>query len=153
MRHETPLALIFIDIDHFKSINDTHGHSAGDFVLSELSAMLTTMLRTEDVLARFGGEEFTILCRGTDLAGVKVVAERLRVGDRAPRVRVRRHAHPGHDQRRRHGDPRLDDQGRGGVPGRRRQGDVRGEALGTQPRLRAYARRDDADAAAAPRPR
>src|SRR5215471_7776814 len=78
LRHETPLALIFIDIDHFKSINDVHGHSAGDFVLSELSAMLTTMLRTEDVLARFGGEEFTILCRGTDLAGVKVVAERLR---------------------------------------------------------------------------
>src|SRR4051812_24088062 len=78
LRHETPLALIFIDIDHFKSINDGHGHSAGDFVLSELSAMLTTMLRTEDVLARFGGEELTILCRGTDLAGVKVVAERLR---------------------------------------------------------------------------
>jgi diguanylate cyclase (GGDEF)-like protein len=78
LRHETPLALVFIDIDHFKSINDNHGHSAGDFVLSELSAMLTTMLRTEDVLARFGGEEFTILCRGTDLSGVKVVAERLR---------------------------------------------------------------------------
>src|SRR5438477_4410167 len=78
LRHDTPLALIFTDIDHFKSINDGHGHAAGDFVLSELSAMLTTMLRTEDVLARFGGEEFTILCRGTDLAGVKVVAERLR---------------------------------------------------------------------------
>jgi len=78
LRHETPLALIFIDIDLFKSINDTYGHAAGDYTLSELSAMLTTMLRTEDVLARFGGEEFTILCRGTDLAGVKVVAERLR---------------------------------------------------------------------------
>jgi two-component system cell cycle response regulator len=78
LRHGTPLALIFIDIDHFKNINDSHGHAAGDFVLSELSSMLMTMLRTEDVLARFGGEEFTILCRGTDLPGVKVVAERLR---------------------------------------------------------------------------
>jgi diguanylate cyclase (GGDEF)-like protein len=78
LRHGTPLALIFIDIDHFKTINDTHGHSAGDFVLAELSAMLSTLLRTEDVLARFGGEEFTILCRGTDLPGVRVVAERLR---------------------------------------------------------------------------
>jgi two-component system cell cycle response regulator len=78
LRHSTPLALIFIDIDHFKEVNDTHGHAAGDYVLSELSAMLSTLLRTEDVLARFGGEEFTILCRGTDLAGVKIVAERLR---------------------------------------------------------------------------
>jgi two-component system cell cycle response regulator len=78
LRHETPLALIFIDIDRFKEINDGHGHSAGDYVLSELSAMLAALLRTEDVLARFGGEEFTVLCRGTDLGGVKIVAERLR---------------------------------------------------------------------------
>jgi two-component system cell cycle response regulator len=78
VRHKAPLALIFIDIDHFKTINDSHGHAAGDFVLAELSSVLTTLLRTEDVLARFGGEEFTILCRGTGLANVNVVAERLR---------------------------------------------------------------------------
>ena len=78
LRHETPLALIFMDIDHFKDINDTRGHAAGDFVLSELSGMLVALLRTEDVLARFGGEEFTVLCRGTDLNGVRIVAERLR---------------------------------------------------------------------------
>src|SRR5215831_1834560 len=77
-RHKCPLALIFLDIDHFKKINDTHGHPAGDFVLSELSQMMTTLLRTEDVLARFGGEEFTILCRGSDLSGAKIVAERVR---------------------------------------------------------------------------
>jgi diguanylate cyclase (GGDEF)-like protein len=78
VRHETPLALIFIDIDHFKQINDTHGHPAGDAVLADLSALLTTLLRTEDVLARFGGEEFAVLCRGTDLPSCEIVAERLR---------------------------------------------------------------------------
>jgi two-component system cell cycle response regulator len=77
-RHSSPLALIFLDIDYFKRINDTHGHPAGDFVLSELSQLMATLVRTEDVLARFGGEEFTVLCRGTDLGGAKIVAERLR---------------------------------------------------------------------------
>ena len=77
-RHGSPLALIFLDIDHFKRINDSHGHPAGDFVLSELSQLMATLVRTEDVLARFGGEEFTVLCRGTDLGGAKIVAERLR---------------------------------------------------------------------------
>jgi diguanylate cyclase (GGDEF)-like protein len=77
-RHTSPLALIFLDIDFFKRINDTHGHPAGDFVLSELSQLMATLVRTEDVLARFGGEEFTVLCRGTDLGGAKIVAERLR---------------------------------------------------------------------------
>jgi len=77
-RHSSPLALIFLDIDYFKRINDTHGHPAGDFVLSELSQLMATLVRTEDVLARFGGEEFTVLCRGTDLTGAKIVAERLR---------------------------------------------------------------------------
>ncbi len=77
-RHGGPLALIFLDIDHFKKINDTHGHPAGDFVLAELSQMMADLLRTEDVLARFGGEEFTVLCRGSDLKGATIVAERLR---------------------------------------------------------------------------
>src|SRR6478735_9405386 len=77
-RHGGPLALIFLDIDFFKKINDTYGHPAGDFVLAELSQMMTTLLRTEDVLARFGGEEFTVLCRGSDLSGAQIVAERIR---------------------------------------------------------------------------
>jgi diguanylate cyclase (GGDEF)-like protein len=88
MRHQTPLALIFIDIDHFKTINDTHGHPAGDAVLADLSALLMSLLRTEDVLARFGGEEFTILCRGTDLGGAKIVAERLRAAVERRRFEV-----------------------------------------------------------------
>jgi len=77
-RHGSPLALIFLDIDHFKKINDTHGHPAGDFVLSELSQLMAGLLRTEDVLARFGGEEFIVLCRGSDQKGALTVAERLR---------------------------------------------------------------------------
>src|SRR3954468_9242282 len=77
-RHKGPLALIFLDIDHFKKINDTYGHPAGDQVLADLSQLMSSLLRTEDVLARFGGEEFTILCRGSDLSGAKIVAERVR---------------------------------------------------------------------------
>ncbi|MDB4983579.1 MAG: response regulator/GGDEF domain protein [Myxococcales bacterium] len=77
-RHSSPLSLIFLDIDYFKRINDTHGHPAGDAVLSELSQLMATLVRTEDVLARFGGEEFTVLCRGTDMGGARIVAERLR---------------------------------------------------------------------------
>lgn len=77
-RYERDLSLLMFDIDFFKRINDSHGHPAGDFVLSELSQLMATLVRTEDVLARFGGEEFTVLCRGTDLGGAKIVAERLR---------------------------------------------------------------------------
>ena len=77
-RHGGPLALIFMDIDYFKKINDTYGHPAGDQVLADLSQLMSSLLRTEDVLARFGGEEFTVLCRGSDLVGAQVVAERLR---------------------------------------------------------------------------
>lgn len=82
-RHNTPLGLIFIDIDYFRKINETIGHPGGDFVLSELSLMLASLVRTEDILARFGGEEFTVLCRGTDLPGTLVVAERLRTSVQA----------------------------------------------------------------------
>jgi len=77
-RHTAPLALLFIDLDHFKKVNDTHGHPAGDFVLAEVSGVLASAIRTEDVLARFGGEEFCVLCRGTDTTGARDLAERLR---------------------------------------------------------------------------
>ena len=137
VRHGGPLALIFLDIDHFKKINDSHGHPAGDFVLAELSQMMTELLRTEDVLARFGGEEFTILCRGSDLQGALIVAERLRAAVAAAQVHVRRQGHPRHHQPGRGGGPRKRRQRPCGVPGRRRQGALRGQAHGPQPRLRA----------------
>jgi two-component system cell cycle response regulator len=77
-RHKTPLALIIFDIDHFKKINDTFGHAAGDYVLKELSALVKRTIRGEDVFARFGGEEFVLLMRDVDEAKASMLAERLR---------------------------------------------------------------------------
>jgi diguanylate cyclase (GGDEF)-like protein len=77
-RQRSPLSLIFIDIDHFKRINDTHGHPGGDAVLSELSAVAVESLRGEDIFARYGGEEFAVICRETDLRDAALLAERLR---------------------------------------------------------------------------
>jgi diguanylate cyclase (GGDEF)-like protein len=78
IRHDTPLGLVLFDIDHFKKVNDTHGHQAGDHVLSEIAILLTATLRAEDVFARYGGEEFGVICRGSDAAQSLVVGERLR---------------------------------------------------------------------------
>jgi diguanylate cyclase (GGDEF)-like protein len=78
IRHAAPLTLVLFDIDHFKKVNDTHGHPAGDFVLAELSTLLTGSLRAEDVFARYGGEEFAVICRGSELAQGQIVGERLR---------------------------------------------------------------------------
>jgi two-component system cell cycle response regulator len=78
LRHTSPLVLVMFDIDHFKKVNDTYGHQAGDTVLSELSTLLTTALRAEDVFARYGGEEFAVICRGTDLTQATIVGERMR---------------------------------------------------------------------------
>jgi diguanylate cyclase (GGDEF)-like protein len=78
LRHQSPLVLVMFDIDHFKKVNDTHGHQAGDLVLSELSTLLTAALRAEDVFARYGGEEFAVICRGTDLTQARIVGERMR---------------------------------------------------------------------------
>jgi diguanylate cyclase (GGDEF)-like protein len=77
-RHTSPLALVLFDIDHFKKVNDTYGHQAGDHVLFEISTLLSGALRAEDVFARYGGEEFAVICRGSDENQAQVVGERLR---------------------------------------------------------------------------
>jgi diguanylate cyclase (GGDEF)-like protein len=77
-RYKEPLTLILIDIDHFKPINDTYGHLIGDQILIELSKELETILRTSDLLARWGGEEFALLLSHTDLAGAKRAGEKIR---------------------------------------------------------------------------
>lgn len=77
-RHATPLSLLMIDVDHFKTVNDTHGHPAGDYVLVLLAQLISTALRTEDLFARYGGEEFLVLCRGVALDNAALLAERLR---------------------------------------------------------------------------
>ena len=74
-----PTALIMLDIDHFKHVNDTYGHPAGDLVLRTISAELTAQLRQSDTLGRLGGEEFGILLQDIDAAKVLETAERLRL--------------------------------------------------------------------------
>ena len=78
VRHEMPLSLIALDLDHFKSINDTFGHPGGDYVLSEMAGVVFASIRVEDVFARVGGEEFSVICRGADMSQGSIVAERLR---------------------------------------------------------------------------
>jgi diguanylate cyclase (GGDEF)-like protein len=77
-RHETSVSLLLLDIDHFKKFNDTHGHLAGDAVLSNLGQVLTRAVRNEDVVARFGGEEFAIILRAIGIDPAAQMAERLR---------------------------------------------------------------------------
>lgn len=81
-RHHKNLSLMSIDIDHFKNINDKYGHPAGDKVLIEVSKCLTSFIRSEDVLARIGGEEFSILLPETTLSAAKEAAERIRVAQK-----------------------------------------------------------------------
>lgn len=66
-----------MDIDWFKSINDTYGHDAGDRVLQEVADLLKSMIRTTDTLARWGGEEFLILCPGTNIDDSVVIAQKI----------------------------------------------------------------------------
>ncbi len=78
-RHGTELSVILFDVDHFKRVNDTHGHLAGDAVLKTTAQVLMRQLRTEDLLARYGGEEFVVITRGIPIASSYVLAERLRI--------------------------------------------------------------------------
>jgi len=73
------LCIIFMDIDHFKSINDTHGHNFGDNILKEFAALVTENTRNADVLARWGGEEFILACPNSILNDAYILAEKLRV--------------------------------------------------------------------------
>lgn len=77
-RYESSLSLLLIDIDHFKQINDTFGHLAGDSALRELGALLEEAVRTVDIVARYGGEEFVVILPETVTEGGVVFAERLR---------------------------------------------------------------------------
>jgi diguanylate cyclase (GGDEF)-like protein len=72
------LSLIVTDLDHFKAVNDTYGHAAGDRVLKELGEVLRRVKRETDIVARFGGEEFCVLCEETDVRGAQLLAERVR---------------------------------------------------------------------------
>lgn len=77
-RYNAPLAMLLIDLDHFKLVNDTHGHLAGDDVLAEVAAILRRAARTVDMVARYGGEEFVIVLPETGTHGAFAFAERVR---------------------------------------------------------------------------
>ena len=76
-RQPRPLSIVMVDADHFKRVNDAHGHAAGDAVLRHLAAGLSATFRTMDVVARIGGEEFVVLLPDTTLDGACAVASRL----------------------------------------------------------------------------
>lgn len=73
-----PFSIVMLDLDHFKSINDTYGHSEGDRVLTTVSSLIKDQVRPTDVFARWGGEEFVLVCRNTALHEAMIVAEKLR---------------------------------------------------------------------------
>ncbi|MEO7414630.1 MAG: diguanylate cyclase [Opitutaceae bacterium] len=77
LRFGHPLALVLIDVDHFKSVNDTYGHQAGDLVLSEVAGRLAKQVRTVDRIARFGGEEFALVLIETNYQAATHVAEKI----------------------------------------------------------------------------
>jgi diguanylate cyclase (GGDEF)-like protein len=78
-RAKTSVSLLILDVDHFKKVNDTHGHLAGDMVLAKVAEVLRACLRLGDVPARYGGEEMVAILVGADLEGARFVAERVRV--------------------------------------------------------------------------
>ncbi len=77
-RKDAALSLLVLDIDHFKNINDRYGHIVGDCALKAIANMVSACKRDGDLLFRYGGEEFVVLMRDTDLAGARLLAERIR---------------------------------------------------------------------------
>jgi diguanylate cyclase (GGDEF)-like protein len=77
-RHERELCILMFDIDHFKRINDVHGHLAGDYVLKEVARVVQARIRRDEVFARYGGEEFAIILPETPISGATALAETLR---------------------------------------------------------------------------
>jgi diguanylate cyclase (GGDEF)-like protein len=93
-RKQLPLSLLLLDLDHFKRVNDEFGHQAGDEVLRRAAAVLSAELRAEDLLARFGGEEFLMIARATTLPDAYIVAERLRSAVEQARFGWKEHVIP-----------------------------------------------------------
>lgn len=83
-RHRTPFGLMLVDVDHFKQVNDVHGHDVGDAVLVEVGRRLGSVCRSSDSVCRWGGEEFLVMVAHTDLPGTLAVAEKLRAAVALP---------------------------------------------------------------------
>jgi diguanylate cyclase (GGDEF)-like protein len=78
-RERTPLSIILVDLDHFKNVNDTYGHPAGDLVLKEIGEIFQRAVRSYDWVGRYGGEEFLLILPGSGLSGARIRAEQLRM--------------------------------------------------------------------------
>ncbi|MGV6806847.1 MAG: GGDEF domain-containing protein [bacterium] len=78
VRYSYPLAVLLMDLDNFKKVNDQHGHLVGDEILRVMARVCSNVVRDSDVLCRYGGEEFAVVCPNTDVNGALVLAERIR---------------------------------------------------------------------------
>lgn len=87
-RYELPMSVAMLDIDHFKQVNDTYGHEAGDKALRALSELLISEFRTIDLVGRLGGEEFALVFPETDLAGASIACERLHANIQAAEISI-----------------------------------------------------------------
>lgn len=86
------MAMLLIDVDHFKDINDQHGHTAGDLMLAHVAALLQRKLRRSDLAVRWGGEEFLVVLKGCDLVEAGQLAEKLRLSVEKDRYTLRNEA-------------------------------------------------------------
>ena len=93
-RHGAVLSLLMLDFDHFKKVNDTFGHLAGDHVLRTVAALVRSSIRVEDLFARYGGEEFTIIARGADVEQSLPLAERVRLSVDKAKIEYERNPIP-----------------------------------------------------------
>ena len=88
LRYEHPISVAMLDIDHFKQVNDTYGHDAGDSALRVLSGLIISEFRTIDLVGRLGGEEFALVFPETEMAGARIACERLRVNIQSAQIPV-----------------------------------------------------------------
>ena len=91
MHTARPLAFLFVDIDHFKHINDTYGHQCGDEVLQQVAKLVYNQLRNQDMLARYGGEEFAVILQNLNIEDAQRIAERIRANIEQTRIRAGEH--------------------------------------------------------------
>ncbi len=90
-RHQTPFSILMADLDHFKEVNDTYGHLAGDAVLKRIGTILLEMLRSIDTAGRYGGEEFLIILDNTGMEEARQTAERIRTAVEESKITAATH--------------------------------------------------------------